>query len=143
MAGVEVRLAGLTFNDGPDGDGDEFIVSDLDGWDGPGVELVVVERPVSDGAVVAFGRRTARALVLSGWVVAAEGHMGRARRKLETAMYSLVGTGGTLEVDEDADTYALTVRLSAALKTKQVGPTAITFQAPLVATDPDKADVGS
>lgn len=143
MAVSEIRLAGLTFNSGPDSDGDEFIVSDVDGWDGPGIELVSVERPLSDGAVIAHGRRTARALVVSGWVIAMAGHMGRARRKLDAAMDSIVNTDGTIEVDEEDDTYALDVRLAQALRTRQAGPLAITFEASLVAADPAKAIVGS
>lgn len=138
-----VRLAGLTFNSGADGDGDEFIISDVEGWDGPGVELITVERPLSDGAILVLGRQTARTLSITGWVVAAPGYMGRARRKLATAMAGIVGANGTLEVDEEDATYGLTVRLAVGLRTKQAGPLAITFQADLLAADPVKAVVGS
>jgi hypothetical protein len=143
MTVSEVRLAGLTFNSGPDGDGDEFIVSDVEGWDGAGVELITVERPLSDGAIVVLGRQTARTLVVSGWVVAVPENMGRARRKLAAAMASIVATDGTLAVDEEDGTYALTVRLQQGLRTKQAGPVAITFEATLLAVDPAKSDVGS
>jgi hypothetical protein len=138
MTVSEVRLAGLTFNSGPDGDGDEFILSDVDGWDGPGVELITVERPISDGALVVLGRQTARTLVVTGWVVAVAENMGRARRKLATAMAGIVGANGTFEVDEEDGTYTLSVRLAQGLKTKQAGPVAITFEATLVAATPAK-----
>jgi hypothetical protein len=143
MTVSEVRLAGLAFNSGPDSDGDEFIISDVEGWDGPGVELISVERPISDGAVLVLGRQTARTIVLTGWVVAVPENMGRARRKLATAMATLVGSNGTLAVDEEDGTYALTVRLAQGLRTKQAGPVAVTFEATLLAADPAKAAVGS
>jgi hypothetical protein len=139
----EVRLAGLTFNSGPDSDGDEFIISDVEGWDGPGVEQITVERPISDGALVVLGRQTARTLVLTGWVVAVPENMGRARRKLAAAMASIVGTDGALAVDEEDGTYALSVRLLQGLRTKQAGPLAITFEATLLAADPTKTLVSS
>jgi hypothetical protein len=143
MTVSEVRLAGLTFNSGPDSDGDEFIISDVEGWDGPGVELIAVERPISDGALIVLGRQTARTLVITGWVVAVPENMGRARRKLAAAMASIVGTNGTLAVDEEDDTYALTVRLAQGIRTKQAGPLAITFEATLLAPDPAKTVVAS
>jgi hypothetical protein len=139
----EVRLAGLTFNSGPDGDGDEFIISDVEGWDGPGVELISVERPISDGAILVLGRQTARTIVITGWVVAVPENMGRARRKLATAMASIVAANGTLAVDEEDDTYSLTVRLAQGLRTKQAGPVAITFEATLLASNPAKTPTGS
>lgn len=143
MTVSEVRLAGLAFNSGPDGDGDEFIISDVEGWDGPGVEQVTVERPISDGAVLVLGRQTARTVVITGWVVAVPENMGRARRKLAVAMASIVGANGTLAVDEEDDTYTLTVRLAQGLRTKQAGPVAITFEATLLAADPAKTPSGS
>lgn len=143
MAVTEVRLAGLTFNDGPDDDGDEFIVSDIDGWDGTGVELVTVERPLSDGAVLVRGRRASRALTVTGWVVAAAGHLGRARGKLEDAIDSIIDADGTLAVDQDDGTLALTVRLAQQLRTRSVGDLAITFEADLIAVAPAKTAVGS
>ena len=140
MAVTEVRLAGLTFNSGPDGDGDEFIVSDVDGWDGSGVELVAVEKPLGTGAVLVRARRTARALTVSGWVVAASSaHLGRARRKLEVAIDGIITADGTLEVDQDDDTYALTVRLAQPIRTRSSGSIAITFEVDLLAVDPVKA----
>lgn len=142
MAVTEVRLAGLTFNSGADGDGDEFIVSEVDGWDSPGVEVIAVERPVSDGAVIAFGRRASRPLTFSGWVVASgPEHLGRARRKLEVAFNGIVTANGTLAVDQDDDTWELTVRLVQALRTKSVGNMAVTFEAGLLAANPAKTAV--
>lgn len=136
--GVVVRLAGITFNNGEDADGDLFVVSNLDGWDGAPVELARVEKPLGDGATIVFGRLTAWTLTLSGWVVAGEDGIGPARRKLSTAIYGLVDTEGTLEVDEDDATYAVAVRLDGELRTRQQGPTAITFEASLVAAVPVK-----
>lgn len=143
MAGAVVRLGGITFNSGPDGDGDDFIVSDLDGWDGGGVELGQVEKPLGDGAVIVYGRRTAWTLTLSGWVVAGPEGIGPARRKLTAALYALVELADTLEVDEEDGTYGLDVRLSGNLRTRQQGPDAISFEVALVAPIPTKALIGS
>jgi hypothetical protein len=141
--GAVVRLAGITFNDGEDGDGDLFVVSDLAGWDGAGVELAKVEKPLGAGSIIVFGRLTTWTLTLSGWVVAGPDGIGPARRKLATALYGLVDTAGTLEVDEDDATYSLSVRLDSDLRTRQQGPSAISFEAILVAATPTKAVVGS
>lgn len=143
MAVTEVTLAGLTFNSGPDDDGDEFILSDVDGWDGAGVELVVVEKPLSDGAVLVRGRRAARTLTLAGWVVTTTGNLGRARSKLEDAFDSIITADGTLEVDQDDGTYTLMVRLAQQLRTRSAGDLAITFEADLIAVTPTKAAEGS
>jgi hypothetical protein len=138
MAAPVVRLAGITFNDGPDGDGDEFIVSDVDGWDGPGIDLTVVEKPTADGGVIALARRTSRALVVSGYVVAGAAGIGPARRKLAVALDGIVAVNGTFEVDEEDATYGLTVRLVQALRTRQVAPGVISFEAALTAPNPAK-----
>lgn len=140
MAVTEVRLAGLDFNSGPDSDGDEFIISDVDGWDGGGVELITVEKPLSAGAVLVRARKASRTLTVSGWVVASSSaHLGRARRKLEVAFDGIITADGTLAVDQDDDTWALTVRLAQALRTRSAGSMAITFEADLLAVNPAKA----
>jgi hypothetical protein len=139
MAVTEISLAGLTFNSGPDGDGDEFIISDVDGWDGSGVELVTVERPLSTGAVLVRGRKASRTLTVSGWVVASAGdHLGRARRKLEIAFDGIITADGTFEVEQDDGTWTLTVRLAQALRTRSAGSIAINFEADLIAVNPTK-----
>lgn len=142
MPVVVVHLAGLTFNSGPDGDGDLFVVSDIDGWDAPGIEQTVVERPITDGGVIAHSRRTSWALTVSGWVVAATS-MGDARRKLADAIDTLVTADGTLSVEEDDGTYELTVRLAQRLRTRQASDMAITFEADLIAVIPAKTAAGS
>lgn len=144
MAVTEVTLAGLTFNSGPDGDGDEFIISDVDGWDGSGVELVSVERPLSAGGVLVRGRKASRTLTVAGWAIASsDAHLGRARRKLEVAFDGIITSDGTLEVDEDDATWILTVRLAQQLRTRSVGGIAVTFEADLIAVSPAKASGGS
>lgn len=139
MAVTEVRLAGLTFNTGtPDSDGDEFWITDVDGWDSAGVQLVLVERPQSDGAVLVRARRTARPLTVSGEVIGAPGHLGRARSKLEAAFDGIITSDGTLSVDQDDGTHHLTVRLAQRLRTRSDGDLAISFEADLIAVDPVK-----
>lgn len=142
MAVTEIRLAGLTFNSGPDGDGDEFVVSEIDGWDTTGVEIVSVERPQSDGAVLVRARRSARTLTVTGWVVAASAaNLGRARRKLEVAMGTIVTADSNLDVDQDDATWRLVVRLAQPIRSRTVGDQAVTFDADLVALTPTKTSV--
>jgi hypothetical protein len=136
MAGLVVRLAGLTFNDGPDNDGDEFWVGEITGWDGAGVDLVTVNRPISSGSVVVRGRRAARALVMTGEVISLS--LTRARRKLAAAFDSIIEADGTLEVDEYDGTYTLAVRLTTQLRTRDDGTYGLTFEADLIAADPVK-----
>lgn len=144
MAVTEITLAGLTFNNGVDADGDDFIISDVQGWDGAGVELVTVERPLSAGAVLVRGRKASRTVTVSGWVVASSGaHLGRARRKLEVAFDGIITADGTFEVEQDDGTWTLTVRLAQALRTRSAGSTAISFEADLFAVEPAKASTGS
>ncbi len=142
-AGVVVRFAGLTFNNGEDVDGDLLVVSDIVGWDGPDVDLVTVDRPLAAGAVVAYTRIGVWTLVVSGWVVAGPDGIGPARRKLAAAIYTLAAGSGTLEADEEDGTAGITVRLTGAVRTRQQGDTAISFEATLVATDPTKTLGGS
>jgi hypothetical protein len=140
VAVTEVRLAGLTFNSGPDGDGDEFIISEVDGWDSSGVELITVERPLTAGAIIVRGRKASRTLTVTGWVLAEDGTtLGRARQKLETAFDGIITANGTMAVDQDNGTRTLTVRLVQALRTKTMGSMAITFEADLIAGNPAKA----
>lgn len=134
-----VRLGGLTFNDGPDVDGDEFVVDEIEGWDSPGVDVTLVERPVSDGAVVARARRSSRALSVSGYVIAADTTtVARARNKLASACDGIITADGTLEVDEGGGTYTLTVRMVQALRTRTVAPQVIKFDVSLTAPTPTK-----
>lgn len=140
MAVSEVRFAGLTFNSGPDGDGDEFIISNVEGWDSGGVELVTVERPLSTGGVLVRARKASRTMTVNGWVVASDiTHLGRARRKLEVAIESIILADGTFEVDQDDDTWTLTVRLAQPLRSRDAGAQAITFEADLIALNPTKS----
>ena len=134
-----VTLAGITFNDGPDGDGDEFVVSDIEGWDSPGVEMIIVEKPLSDGAVIGHGRRASRSLGVAGYIIGETvADVARARRKLATAINGIVTSDGTLVVDEGDATYSLTVRLAAPMRTRQHTAQSVRFDLSLVAADPAK-----
>lgn len=139
MGTSAITLGGITFNNGPDGDGDRFVIGEIDGWDGPGIEQRSVERPLSTGAVVASGRRASRPLVLAGHASGTTiENMWRARRKLAAAVDTLVTADGTLTVDEGATTYSLTVRLADQLRTRQAGPYAVEFEISLIAANPTK-----
>ena len=140
-AGV-ITLGTLTFNAGPDGDGDRFVIGEIAGWEGPGIEQTALERPLSDGAIVGRGRRTSRAVTLYGHASSNTlTGMWRARRKLAAACDALVTANGTLTVDEGSGTYALTVRLAGGVDTRQAGPYAVEFAINLIAANPAKTAV--
>lgn len=142
MAAGVITLGTLTFNGGPDSDGDRFVIGELDGWEGAGVEQTGLERALSDGAIVGRGRRTSRTVILHGHASSTSlAGMWRARRKLADACDDLVTASGTLTVDEGDDVYSLTVRLAAAVDTRQAGPYAVEFAISLVAANPAKTTV--
>lgn len=143
MATPVVRLGGITFGT-PDEDGDLFIVGDIVGWTSVPVELATVEKPVSNGAVIAYARLRARSLVVSGTAIAEEdGDVWRVRDKLESVAGGMVASDGTLAVDEPGETVTLTVRLSADIQVRPLGSSAIQFEIPLLAANPTKAISGS
>lgn len=144
MAAGVVTLGSLTFNAGPDSDGDRFVVGEIAGWEGAGVEQTSLERPLSDGAIVGRGRRASRAVTLVGHASSSTlTGMWRARRKLAAACDALITASGTLSVDEGDDIYTLSVRLAGSPDTRQAGPYGIEFSINLIAADPAKTPTGS
>lgn len=142
MASITITLGSITFgaaSAAADGDGDRFTVRDLTGWTGPPVELVTVEKPISDGAVVALGRYKSRTVIISGHAIATSAAtVWRVRNKLEACVTP--GTAVTLTVNEPSpgSTKTLSVRLADALRIRQVGPRAVEFEIPLFAANPTK-----
>lgn len=138
---IQVRLGSITFKAAgaaADADGDRFTVRDLPGWTGAEVELVTVEKPISDGAVMVRGRRTARAVSIIGHGIAANADaVWRVRNKLEAVAQP--GADSTLYVDEPTGTKTLTVRLADSLRIRPVGPRTVEFEIPLIAVNPTKA----
>lgn len=135
-----VVLGSITFGGGPDGDGDKFTVRDLPGWTGASVELVSVEKPISNGAILVRGRYTGRSLSIVGHGIASSSAaIWRVRAKLEACVTP--GTNATLTVNEPSpgSTKTLTVRLADALRVRPAGPRAIEFEIPLFAANPTKA----
>jgi len=136
---VTVSLGSITFGGGPDGDGDRFTVRDLPGWTGASVELVSVEKPISDGAVISVGRYKGRSLSIVGHAIApSAAAVWRVRNKLEACVTP--GTDATLTVNEPSPsaTHTLTVRLADALRVRPAGPRAVEFEIPLFAANPTK-----
>lgn len=138
---IQVRLGSITFkaaSAAPDGDGDRFTVRGLPGWTGAPVQIVSVEKPISDGAVLVRGRFTARSLSIVGHGIAANADgVWRVRTKLEACVEP--DTDATLYVDEPTGTKTLTVRLSDSLRIRPVGPKTVEFEIPLIAVNPTKA----
>lgn len=137
---LTVTLGSITFGGGPDSDGDKFTVRDLPGWTGASVELVSVEKPISNGAVVVRGRYTGRSLSIVGHGIATTpAAVWRVRAKLEACVTP--GTNATLTVNEPSPgaTKTLTVRLAEALRVRPAGPRAVEFEIPLFAANPTKA----
>ena len=136
---ITVTLGSITFGGGPDGDGDRFTVRDMPGWTGAPVELVSVEKPISNGAVVVRGRYTGRPLSIVGHGIAATPDaIWRVRNKLEACVTP--GTNATLTVNEPSpsSTKTLTVRLGDAMRVRPAGPRAVEFEIPLFAANPSK-----
>jgi hypothetical protein len=138
---IQVRLGSITFkaaSAAADGDGDRFTVRDLPGWTGAQVEIVSIEKPISDGAVLVRGRHTARALSIVGHGIAFNADaVWRVRNKLEAVVEP--DADYTLYVDEPAGTKTLTVRLADSLRIRPVGPKTVEFEIPLIAVNPTKA----
>lgn len=138
---IQVRLGSITFKaagSAPDADGDRFTVRDLPGWTGARVEMVTVERPIADGAVMVRGRYTARQVSIVGHAIASNADgVWRVRSKLEAV--ASPGADMTLYVDEPAGTKTLVVRLSDGLRVRPVGPKTVEFEIPLIAVNPTKA----
>lgn len=137
---ITVSLGSITFGGGADSDGDRFTVRDLPGWTGAPVELVSVEKPISDGAVIAVGRYKGRSLSIVGHGIGAtRDAVWRVRAKLEACVTP--GTDATLTVTEPSPgaTHTLSVRLADGLRVRPAGPRAVEFEIPLFAANPTKA----
>lgn len=138
---IQVRLGSITFkaaSAAADGDGDRFTVRDLPGWTGAPTEIVTIEKPISDGAVLVRGRFTARPVSIVGHGIAANADaVWRVRTKLEAAVEPDADT--TLYVDEPTGTKTLVVRLADSLRIRTVGPKTVEFEIPLIAVNPTKA----
>ena len=133
-----VSLGSFTFGV-TDSDGDRFVLTDIVGWTGAPVELVTVDKPTADGAVVAYGRYRARALSLVGFGIASTAtYIWRVRNKLEAAA-DFPDANVTLTVVEPDGTKTLTVRLADAMRVRQTrAPRVVEFEVPLLAPDPNK-----
>lgn len=139
---IQARLGSITFKAAgaaADGDGDRFTLRDLPGWTGADVELVKVERPIADGAVLVRGRYTARPVSIIGHGIAANADgIWRVRNKLEAV--ATPGADITLYVDEPTGTKTLVVRLADSLRVRTVGASRVVeFEIPLIAVNPTKA----
>lgn len=135
---ITVVLGSITFGGAADSDGDRFTLRELAGWTTPPVDLVLVDKPAADGAVIAYGRYKARTVVISGHAVAATRDASwRVRSKLATAA-NLVSASGTLTVNEPTAVYTLSVRLAEAIRDRQVGLRVVEFEITLVAANPTK-----
>ena len=133
-----VDLDTLTFNNGVDGSGVDWIVEDLPGWEAAEAALSLVDKVGEDGQIVTQSRLSGRPLVLVGWIVApSETTMWAARNSLETVIDTLASTGGTLSVYETV-TKSLTVYYADRLRLEHRTPLVMRFELPLVAPDPAK-----
>lgn len=137
---ITVELGSIIFGGPPDDDGDRFTLRDLLGWTSPPVDLVLVERPLSDGAVVSHSRYKSRTVIISGHGIApTPDDIWRVRAKL--AAMADGATGTTMVVNEPTDSFTLSVWLSEAVRDRAVGPRVIDFEITLMAPDPAKNTV--
>src|SRR5690349_7531674 len=135
-----VSLGSITFGGGPDSDGDRFTVRDLPGWTGGDVELVTVDKPISDGAVVAVGRYKGRSVTIVGHAIGASAAaVWRVRAKLEACVAPDADSTLTVAEPSPGSTKHLTVRLAEGLRVRPAGPRAVEFEIPLFAANPAKS----
>jgi hypothetical protein len=136
---ITVALGSITFGGGPDSDGDRFTVRDLPGWTGGDVELLTVDKPISDGAVIAGGRYKGRTVTIVGHGIGAtRDAVWRVRAKLEACVAPNADSTLTVTEPSPGTTKTLTVRLAEGLRVRPAGPRAVEFEIPLFAADPTK-----
>lgn len=139
MAAFVVTLGSFSFG-ATDGDGDRFVLQDIVGWTGIPVEIGVVEKPLSAGAVIAYSRYKARPLILKGYGIAStKTQVWRMRGKLEAAAGLASAADVTLTVPEPAGNKTLSVRLADAMRVRLVSARHVEFEIPLIAANPAKA----
>lgn len=134
-----VTFAGIEANTGVrDVDGNEWVVSSVDGWDSPVVRVATIDRPGADGAFVGDAYYGPRAMTVKGSCISNTGHAGvlAARTRLAAALDALLRTSGLIVVGEGPDKQAA-VRRGAALRI-DVDQQHLIFEAALVAADPRK-----
>lgn len=137
---ITVALGSITFGGGPDSDGDKFTVRDLPGWTGASVDLISVEKPLSNGAVIVRGRYKGRSLSIVGHGIAATpAAIWRVRAKLEACVGPNADVTMTVTEPSPGSTKTLGVRLAEALRVRPAGPRAVEFEIPLFAANPTKA----
>lgn len=138
MAAFVVTLGSFSFG-ATDSDGDRFVLQDIVGWTGIPVEVGIVEKPLSAGAVIAYSRYKARPLILKGYGIAStKTQVWRMRAKLEAAA-NLAAADVTLTVPEPAGNKTLSVRLADAMRVRLVSARHVEFEIPLIAANPAKA----
>lgn len=141
---VTVTLGSITFgaaSAAADADGDRFTVRDLSGWTGAPVELVSVDKPLSPGAVIVYGRYRARTVVISGHAIASsEATVWRVRNKLEACISPTANATLTVNEPSPGSAKTLTVRLADDLRVRPTAaPRVVTFEIALFAANPIKA----
>lgn len=138
---ITAQLGSIIFGGPADSDGDRFTLRDLQGWASPPADLILVERPITAGAVAVRGRWKARTIVIVGHGIAPNAAgVWRIRNKLGTeADTALYDDDVLLTVTEPGPVvYTVGVRLAEGVKDRPAGPRALEFEITLVAPDPTK-----
>lgn len=135
---MKVELDDLVFNeDAADSDGVYWYITDLVGWDSPGLRQTGIDPSSRHGTSIAKGLLDARAMTLKGVVKAPtlEGFY-NAQHGLQGRLNSLFDTC-PLKVTEEIVRVVDVVR-AGPVRTRMLGMLAFEFEAPLIAPDPLK-----
>lgn len=142
MARVTATINGLSFNTGPDGNGIDWRLAEVEGWEAPAVRQQLVDRVGADGSVLVETAYSHRPLVLRGWAICTSNTMlWTARQELAAQLDTAGATDGAdavLTVNEPTVAKRATVRLAGAIRVRELSDKVFEFEAPLVAPDPRK-----
>ncbi|QCB93295.1 phage distal tail protein [Cellulomonas shaoxiangyii] len=121
--------------DGVDAEGVEWVVEDIEGWDGsPGSTIQVVQRPRAHGAWAGDAYLPARSVAVGGVLMAPD--RGAARRALQRLNEAASLASTTLAVNDAGESLWAGVRRQDVILAKWLGDKAVRYSVQLVATDP-------
>lgn len=137
---MRYELGGIIFDPdaGPDANGIEWIISELDGWDSPELRQNLLNPTTIHGQVIGESLYGGRAMTATGWIcVPNEASFWTARNTLAAAT-NLVSTEGTLIVRETPPKKCQVRRAGKLRMRNHDDVYVVEFEIPLIAPDPRK-----
>ena len=134
-----ITLNSKSFNSGTaDGNGTQWLVTDMKGWDSAGVRQSVLAPTSAHGQVITNQLFDSRAITIEGIAKATnEANFWTAYNEISTLLANCFNDV-TMTVAEGSITKAVAVRLSGQIKKDFIGVGAFKFSIPLLAADPFK-----